>query len=187
MSGDQVAEQARKEYASLWRAQDGLRDALYHHNYLARRSAEAGWLVKRIKHPEDDNNIAIESVFNQVKPPIPEKRKTKASKVKTIDKLASFFHTPTSSKVPKIRKRLTPEEKEEAEQLAAAEALRERDQQQRLDKYLRKKVAKVRVLERVVNWLGLNKQPRHHCPVDKDGAIPIDLDEKNVRNYTIHP
>eukprot|EP01039_Chlorochromonas_danica_P005078 gene5078-5580_t len=89
------------------------------------------------------------------------------------------------------RRRKTIEEWEEEERLAQAEALRLKDEQIKRERYLIKKIQNIRIIERVIDWLSINRYPAHHKTLphakQHQKKIPEEIQEKNLRNYTIHP
>lgn len=186
---DYYALKAKQDYGSHWHVQDKLREKIYESNYIERRVKDAGWLIQNIKHPDDANTTSVEAVFNQLKPPTaPAKERPKSSKLFSRIKGMFASSAPSAPKVNRPRQR-TREEIEEEEIRAAAEKLREEDREKKLDRYLRKKVAQIRILSRVVDWLSVNKQPAHHRVLRRkeQEEVPAEVAEKNLRSYTVHP
>lgn len=144
---------AEQDYHSAWREKQKEREKVFEESYLERRSREAGWLIK-IEKPYKDEKVRPKTT------PKPD-RKADSNAASTQNLTAIL---PTSDLATKIfKRRPTTDEIEAQKRLKDAETLKEADRAAKRERYLQNNVKQIRVLERVIQWLSVPRQPAHHA------------------------
>eukprot|EP01031_Cornospumella_fuschlensis_P028693 gene28693-34641_t len=166
---------AEQDYHAAWREKEREREKVFEESYLERRAREAGWLIKIEKPPEND----------KLRPKTAPKQNEGVEYVSSMQNVRSSI-SPKPSLAKIFKRKPTKDEIAAQQKLQEAETLKEADRSQKRELYLQNSVKQIRVLERVIRWLSVPRQPAHHVKLPEVVNEQSELEkERNLRCYTI--